>query len=72
MYMMLDALADGGVFAGVPKDVALKLTAYTMMVSYTLQKRYLFVRDSISTSILCEISTSLNFFYTCREQQKWC
>lgn len=33
MYMMMDALADGGVYAGVPKDLALKLTAYTMMVS---------------------------------------
>lgn len=29
---MMDALADGGVYAGVPKDLALKLTAYTMMV----------------------------------------
>jgi hypothetical protein len=33
MYLMMDALADGGVYAGVPKDLALKLTAYTMMVS---------------------------------------
>ena len=32
MYMIMDALADGGVYAGVPKDLALKLTAYTMMV----------------------------------------
>ncbi len=32
--MMMDALADGGVYAGVPKDIALKLTAYTMIVSY--------------------------------------
>ncbi len=31
--MMMDALADGGVYAGVPKDIALKLTAYTMIVS---------------------------------------
>ena len=30
---MLDALADGGVYAGVPKDLALKLTAHTMIVS---------------------------------------
>ena len=37
MYMVMDALADGGVYAGVPKDLALKLTAYTMMVgSYIL------------------------------------
>ncbi len=33
MYMVMDALADGGVYAGVPKDLALKLTAYTMVVS---------------------------------------
>lgn len=32
MYMIMDALADGGVYAGVPKDLALKLTAYTMVV----------------------------------------
>ncbi len=32
MYMVLDAIADGGVYAGVPKEVALKLMAYTMMV----------------------------------------
>ena len=33
MYMIMDALADGGVYAGVPKELALKLTAYTMIVS---------------------------------------
>ncbi len=33
MYLMMDALADGGVYAGVPKDIALKLTAHTMIVS---------------------------------------
>ena len=33
MYMMLDALADGGVYAGIPKDLGLKLIAHTMMVS---------------------------------------
>ncbi len=33
MYMIMDALADGGVYAGVPKSLALKLTAYTMIVS---------------------------------------
>ena len=33
MYMMLDALADGGVYAGIPKEKALKLIAHTMMVS---------------------------------------
>ena len=33
MYMTLDALADGGVYAGVPKEQALNLVAYTMMVS---------------------------------------
>ncbi len=33
MYMTLDALADGGVYAGVPKEQALNLVAHTMMVS---------------------------------------
>ena len=32
MYMTLDALADGGVYAGVPKDKAINLVAHTMMV----------------------------------------
>ena len=32
MYVMMDALADGGVYAGIPKELALKLIAYTMMV----------------------------------------
>ena len=32
MYMMLDALADGGVYAGIPKDIGLRLIAHTMMV----------------------------------------
>ena len=31
--MIMDALADGGVYAGVPKDLALKITAHTMIVS---------------------------------------
>ena len=35
VYMMLDALADGGVYAGIPKDIGLKLIAYTMMVTKT-------------------------------------
>jgi len=34
---MMDALADGGVYAGVPKDIALKLTAHTMIVSHFLE-----------------------------------
>lgn len=36
MYVMLDALADGGVYAGVPKEIALKLAAHTMMVRHGL------------------------------------
>lgn len=32
MYMTLDALADGGVYAGVPKEQAINLVAHTMMV----------------------------------------
>ena len=32
MYMTLDALADGGVYAGVPKEKAINLVAHTMMV----------------------------------------
>lgn len=30
--MTLDALADGGVYAGVPKEKAINLIAHTMMV----------------------------------------
>ena len=41
MYMIMDALADGGVYAGVPKHLALKLTAYTMMVSKKKKKNSL-------------------------------
>jgi pyrroline-5-carboxylate reductase len=33
MYMILDALADGGVWAGIPKNIALRLIAHTMMGS---------------------------------------
>lgn len=33
MYLTLDALADGGVWAGVPKDLALRLIAQTMLGS---------------------------------------
>ena len=32
MFLMLDALADGGVWAGIPKDLALRMIAQTMMV----------------------------------------
>ena len=32
MYLTLDALADGGVWAGIPKDLALRLIAHTMLV----------------------------------------
>lgn len=38
MYVMLDALADGGVYAGVPKEIALKLAAHTMMVRRGLRQ----------------------------------
>ena len=33
MYVMLDALADGGVYAGIPKEMGLRLIAHTMIVS---------------------------------------
>ena len=33
MYVMLDALADGGVYAGIPKEIGLRLIAHTMIVS---------------------------------------
>ena len=33
MYVMLDALADGGVYAGIPKELGLWLIAHTMIVS---------------------------------------
>ncbi|CAI8007328.1 Pyrroline-5-carboxylate reductase [Geodia barretti] len=31
MYVMLDALADGGVYAGIPKEIGLRLIAHTMI-----------------------------------------
>ena len=33
MYVMLDALADGGVYAGIPKEIGLRLIAHTMIMS---------------------------------------
>ena len=33
MFMVVDALADGGVLMGLPRDVALKLAAQTMLGS---------------------------------------
>ena len=33
MYAMLVALADGGVYAGIPKEIGLRLIAHTMIVS---------------------------------------
>lgn len=34
---MLDALADGGVYAGIPKEMGLRLIAHTMIVSEHLK-----------------------------------
>ena len=34
MFLTLDALADGGVWAGIPKDLSLRLIAHTMLVRY--------------------------------------
>ena len=33
MFLTMDALADGGVWAGIPKELSLKLIAHTMFVS---------------------------------------
>ena len=33
MYVMVDALADGGVYAGIPKEIGLRLIAHTMILS---------------------------------------
>ena len=33
MFMVIDALADGGVLMGLPRDVAIKLAAQTMLGS---------------------------------------
>ena len=33
MFLTMDALADGGVWAGIPKELSLKLVAHTMFVS---------------------------------------
>jgi pyrroline-5-carboxylate reductase len=32
MFMMLEAMADGGVRCGLPRDTAVQLAAHTMMV----------------------------------------
>lgn len=34
---MLDALADGGVYAGIPKEMGLRLIAHTMIVGRHLK-----------------------------------
>ena len=48
MYMIMDALADGGVYAGVPKSLALKLTAYTMIVSLCVcEFNFLYIYSSM-------------------------
>ena len=33
MYIVCEALADGGVRAGLPKELAVKLVAHAMLVS---------------------------------------
>lgn len=43
MYMTLDALADGGVYAGVPKEQAINLVAHTMMVSEHQKSMYVII-----------------------------
>ena len=59
--MTLDALADGGVYAGVPKEQALNLVAHTMMVRK--QKNWV---STPSTVI-----NFLHFLLIYRDQQKW-
>lgn len=36
MFMALDAMADGGVRCGLPRDMAIQLAAHTMMVRCAL------------------------------------
>ena len=36
MYLTLDSLADGGVWAGIPKELSLRLIAHTMMVIHVI------------------------------------
>lgn len=40
MYLTLDSLADGGVWAGIPKDLSLRLIAHTMMVRQSYKNIY--------------------------------
>jgi len=60
MYVMVDALADGGVYAGIPKEIGLKRIAHTMMV------RTRFINIYISCFPL-----NAYFLILIREQQKW-
>lgn len=61
MYMTLDALADGGVYAGVPKEKAINLIAHTMMVRHC--QEYI--------GCLRDISKLLHITFSLRDQLRW-
>ena len=54
---MMDALADGGVYAGIPKDIALKLVAHTMIVRSVNTHRwyYRLTSDECLTPLLYRV-----------------
>ena len=67
MAVALEALADGGVLVGIPRPMAQRIAAYTMMVQYISVTVWnfsvnvitclVFILRSIFSTVLCCIST---------------
>lgn len=62
MAVIMEALADGGVLVGIPRDLADKMAAYTMMVSHIIQwnllKKTPLYKDTycFPKSLLCNLT----------------
>ena len=72
MYLMLDALADGGVWAGIPKELSIKLIAHTMLVRSG--SIYLWLQAITRTAMLSSVQHQLSLcaLLACRVRQGWC